>query len=698
MTERSPIQRALLTIRQLKARVAELEVDRAGPIAVVGLGVRMPGGANDPDALWRLLCGTEDAFVEVPPDRWDADAFPELPRWGAFLDAPVDGFDREFWGISPREAAEVDPQQRLLLELAWEALEDAQLPADALRGSSTGVYVGCTGSDWAGLRQGYADLSEYSGTGTTGSLLANRISYHLDLRGPSLTLDAACSSSLVSVHAAVRDLRAGVVDTALAGGVTLMLDPGPALIFARTGVLSPHGRCRPFDAAADGFARGEGAALLTLMRLDDAIAQGRPIRAVIHGSAVGQDGHGPGLTVPSTAGQAAVARAALADAGVTAAEVGFVEAHAAGSTLGDPIEVAALTQVYRRDGPGGWLGSVKGHIGHLEGACGVASLVKAVLAVQHGQVPPQAGFERLSPTVELDGTGLAVPTVPTPWPDAPLAAVHSYGYGGTNAHAIVGPPPASEAVTAPQRLALTVSARSDAAARALADALADQLDAGVDPADLCASWGTGRSVGLRGVQVEATDGPTLSAALRSAEVGPVEPSPHAWETVRRVPLPTMPWQRQRLRSRPIPGAPEPVLATAPSADTWHAGPPEGRAERITARVCTRAAEVLGFDAPVDPTRPLAEHGFDSMMAITLANRLAADGLGVAVHAVMGGPSPLEIASQALPSVRGGGGIDPADIPEVWMPRNLALSHGVAFGVGAVVAAALTALVLSVWVP
>ncbi len=696
MSERSPIQRALLTIRQLKARLAELEADRAGPVAVVGMAVRMPGGAHDSTGLWELLSGTSDAFVPVPADRWAPEDFPELPPLAAFLDAPVDGIDRGFWGISPREAAEIDPQQRLLLELAWEALEHAQIPAESVRGTSAGVYVGCTGSDWAGLRRGYAELSEYSGTGTTGSLLANRVSYQLDLRGPSLTLDAACSSSLVSVHAAMRDLRSGTVDLALAGGVTLMLDPAPALIFARTGVLSADGRCRPFDAASDGFGRGEGAVVLALMRLEEAVAQGRPVVAVLHGSAVGQDGRGPGLTVPRASGHAEVARAALADAGKAATEVGFVEAHAAGSTLGDPIEVGALAGVYRREGVG-WVGSVKGHVGHLEGACGIASLAKAIVAVANGTVPPQANLSRLSPTIELEGTGLSVPTVPTPWPeDAPLAAVHSYGYGGTNCHVVLGPPPASNAETQPRRLGLVLSAEAPAALVAQASALADRLDAGVDAADLCASWGTGRARLALTAVVEADEAEALGAALRQV-TGPDEQEPPewAWDSVRRVSLPTYPWQRECLRARLPPNAPvavAPVVSTEPSG--WSPGPVEGRAERITARVCARAAKVLGFEAPVDPTRPLAEHGFDSMMAITLTNLLAQDGLGVPVHAVMGGPSPLEIAGQALPSVAGGG-IDPADIPEVWMPRNLALSHGVAFVVGAALAVLATVVTLRV---
>ncbi len=489
--------------------------DRSDPIAVVGVGCRFPG-ADGPAAFWRLLTDGVDAVAEVPTDRWDlrawyaADAVPGKmsTRWGGFLDH-VDQFDAPFFGIAPAEAAGMDPQQRLLLEVAWEALEHAGIAPDRLAGSRTGVYVGVCTDDYGRLQLGDVDrLGAYSGTGSALSIAANRLSYFFDFRGPSLAIDTACSSSLVAIHLAVEALRAGHADLALAGGVNLILAPEWTVTFSQARMMSPEGRCRTFAAQADGYVRGEGCGLVVLKRLADAERAGDTVLALIRGAAINQDGRSNGLTAPNPLAQQAVLRQALADANVSANEVAYVEAHGTGTPLGDPIEVQAIAAALGRfralsvsDGANSrplLLGSVKTNIGHLEAAAGVAGLIKVVLALHHGQIPPHLHFAAPNPLIPWAELAVQVPTTPSSWPDGRrVAGVSSFGFGGTNAHVLLEAAPdrlapSASAIERPAHL-LTLSARSDAALRALAGRYAAHLSAQTALSDVCFTANTTRS-------------------------------------------------------------------------------------------------------------------------------------------------------------------------------------------------------------
>ncbi len=397
-------------------------------VAVVGMSCRLPG-APDPDAFWRLLRTGTDAVTPVPADRVD----PGLGR-GGFLDH-VGDFDPAFFGISPREAAAMDPQQRLMLELGWEALEDAGLPP----GGNTGVFVGAIREDYTDLRRP-DDISAHSMTGVQRGMIANRVSYALGLRGPSFVIDAAQSSSLVAVHTACASLLANECTVALAGGVTLNLSADSALTAVRFGGLSPDGRCQVFDARANGYVRGEGGALVVLKRLADAEADGDLIHCVIRGSAVTNDGGGRSLTAPERAAQEECLRLAYARAGVDPADVRYVELHGTGTKLGDPVEAAALGAVLGegRDVDQPLLvGSVKTNIGHLEGAAGVAGLLKTVLGLEHGELPASLHFRTPNPEIPLDALKIRVQDHPSAWPGAGLAGVSSFGMGGTNCHVVL---------------------------------------------------------------------------------------------------------------------------------------------------------------------------------------------------------------------------------------------------------------------
>ncbi|SEC07707.1 Acyl transferase domain-containing protein [Rhizobiales bacterium GAS188] len=421
---------------------------------MVGIGCRFPGGANDPESFWRLLCDGVEVTREVPPDRWNMKTFyhPELAtpgrshsRRGGFLDS-IALFDIGFFGISPREAAAMDPQQRLLLEVTFEAIEDAGLQLEALARSPTGVYVGLSAQDYMLLQntnKNLTDIDAHSLTGVAMSIAANRISYCLNLHGPSMAVDTACSSSLVAVHLACQGLWSGDCDSALAGGVNILITPDLFINFSRMAMLSPTGSCKAFDASADGFARGEGAAVVVLKRYSDAVRDGDSVYAQIRATAVNQDGHTSSLTVPGEEAQVALLRRVCMDARILPDEVQYIEAHGTGTPVGDPIEARALAQVFceRRsnDNPC-FIGSVKSNIGHLEPASGIAGLVKAALAVKHRQIPPNPNFRVPNPNIPFERLKLRVPTELQAWPDPDrplLAAVSSFGFGGTNAHAIL---------------------------------------------------------------------------------------------------------------------------------------------------------------------------------------------------------------------------------------------------------------------
>ncbi|MGQ0841524.1 type I polyketide synthase [Actinokineospora sp.] len=473
------------------------------PIAVVGLACRLPKAA-DPQRFWGLLRDGVDAVTEIPAGRLGADSTPEY-RFGGFLDQ-VDTFDADFFGISPKEAAAMDPQQRLVLELAWEALEQARIvPAD-LRDSRTGVFVGAIADDYATLVRGQGDgaIDRYSMTGLHRAMIANRVSYALGLRGPSLTVDAAQSSSLVAVHMACESLRRGESTMAIAGGVHLNLAPESTLSAARFGGLSPDGKCFTFDARANGFVRGEGGGLVVLKRLSAAVADGDPIVCVVLGGAMNNDGASDGLTVPSTRAQEETLRLAYERAGVAPEAVQYVELHGSGTAVGDPIEAAALGAVLGAGRPADRplpVGSVKTNIGHLEGAGGIAGLLKAALSIAHGQLPPSLNHEQPNPAIPFDELRIRVQRELGPWPspDEPLiAGVSSFGMGGTNCHLVLGESPAGHSEShvdgpAPDgELPWVLSARSRAGLAAQAARLADSV-VGLDPADVGLSLAVSRS-------------------------------------------------------------------------------------------------------------------------------------------------------------------------------------------------------------
>lgn len=486
----------------------------ACPVAIVGIGCRMPG-ANSPQAFWKLLSEGVDAITEVPAQRFKVDAYydadPATPgkintRWGGFIDN-VDRFDSHFFGISPREAARMDPQQRLLLEVTWEALEDAGAVPDQLTGTRTSVFIGISNNDYG--RNQLSDLRKidaYAGTGNALSIAANRLSYVFDFRGPSIAIDTACSSSLVAVHLACTSLRNSESTLAIAGGVNLILSPAVTVNFTKAGVMAPDGRCKAFDSRANGYVRGEGVGVVVLKRLAQAIADGDPIYAVIRGSAVNQDGRSNGLMAPNPLAQEGVLHDAYEHAGVPPGRVQYVEAHGTGTLLGDPIEAKALGRVLAVDRPRDTpcsIGSVKSNIGHLEAAAGIAGLIKTALALKRRQLPASLHFEEPNPLIPFDDLGLRVPTTLRPWA-APLgealAGVSSFGFGGTNAHVVLGEPPPSGAGDFPHNNGvsgdesyansthlLALSARSPDALQALADSYKDFLSTGPDTAlrDIC---------------------------------------------------------------------------------------------------------------------------------------------------------------------------------------------------------------------
>ncbi|MBN0048517.1 polyketide synthase, partial [Streptomyces actuosus] len=425
-------------------------------IAVIGLACRLPGAPN-PDALWRLLRSGNSAVSPTPAERLRLAGAPaesssgdDVPRWGGYLD-DVTGFDAGFFGISPREADCMDPQQRLVLELAWEALEDSHVVPAHLAGASTGVFIGAAHDDYATLAHALepGSVTSTSFTGTHRALIANRISYLLGLRGPSISLDSAQSSSLVAVHLACESLRSGDSELAVAGGVNLHLAPRSGLFTHRLGALSPDGRCYTFDARANGYVRGEGGGLVVLKPLDRALADGDPIRAVIRGSALNNDGGGSTLTSPDAGAQEDVIRRALRNAGSAPEDIQYVELHGTGTPVGDPVEAAALGAVLgaarAADAPPLHVGSVKTNIGHLEGAAGIAGLLKTVLALRHRELPPTLNHETPNPDIPLDALRLRVQHTLGPWPrpdTSLMAGVSSFGMGGTNAHVVLEEAPA----------------------------------------------------------------------------------------------------------------------------------------------------------------------------------------------------------------------------------------------------------------
>ncbi|MFH8371760.1 type I polyketide synthase [Streptomyces sp. NPDC018031] len=513
------------------------EPARTGPVAIVGIACRF-AGADGPEEFWRLLRDGVDAVTELPEGRREHDG-PGGGRRGSFL-ADVDRFDAGFFGISPREAAATDPQQRLVLELCWEALEDAGIVPATLRGGRTGVFVGAMRDDYARLagRAGAA-ATHHTFTGLQRGLIANRVSYVCGLRGPSLTVDTGQSSSLTAVHLACRSLLTGESRIALAGGVGLNLDAAGEREAAAFGGLSPDGRCHTFDARANGFVRGEGGGIVVLKPLTAALAAGDRIHAVIDGGAVNNDGGGAGLTVPDREAQEELLRLAYRNAGVDPARVGYVELHGTGTPVGDPVEAAALGAVLGavRDPEHPLpVGSVKTNLGHLEGAAGISGLIKAVLAVRHGELPPSLHFRSPHPAIPLEALRLRVCTRLEPWAGARaarIAGVSSFGIGGSNCHLVISAPPEPTGVSAPADgdpeapgapapvVACVVSGRTGPALLAQADRLrahvADHPEAG--PADLAHSLAVTRTAFEHRAVLTVSDREDLLSGLRALAAG-----------------------------------------------------------------------------------------------------------------------------------------------------------------------------------
>jgi len=534
----SPTKRALLAIKTLQAKLDAVEKAQREPIAIIGMSCRFPGGADSPTAFWKLLQRKTDAVSEVPADRWPIDKYysdqPDFPgkmisRSGGFIPHLYD-FDASFFRVSPREAITLDPQQRLALELGWESLENAGIAPGLVKENpktgdecSVGVFLGISSIDhWQQvLAQSPEEIDAYLATGNSHSVAAGRLSFLLGVNGPSLAVDTACSSSLVALHLACQSLRQQECALALAGGVNRILTPAASINFSKARMLSADGRCRTFDRAASGFGRAEGGGMVVLKRLRDAQAAGDRIQAVILGSATNHNGRTNGLTAPSKAAQIAVIQQALNASHLSPADVDYIETHGTGTALGDPIEVSALGQVFadtKRTEPT-WLGALKTNIGHMEAAAGIAGLIKAVLAIEHKQIPANLHLENPNPLIEWDTLPFHLPDQTTSWPakaDLRTAGVSAFGFNGTNAHVIVQSPPPLPSVisstssstqseenrkqsdsqqSAPTSYLLPLSARTPAALNQLVALYAQYLAShpNIELADMCFTASIGRS-------------------------------------------------------------------------------------------------------------------------------------------------------------------------------------------------------------
>lgn len=503
------IASTLTKMEAMQARITELETRQSEPIAVIGMGCRLPGGINSPEAYWNYCKAGLDAIVEVPKSRWDISKFyAQEPtpgkmntRYGGFLQEDINEFDARFFSISSREATSMDPQQRLLLEVTWEALENANIPPTNLAGDRVGVFVGITSVDHAMTvyKSNYDEIDSFFGTGNSLSAAAGRLSYFLNLRGPSMSIDAACASSLVAIHQAIRSLRNNECELALVAGVNLILNPAITINLSQSGMMSPDGRCKTFDAAANGYVRGEGCGVLVLKRLSVAQKKGDRILAILRGSAVNHNGAAAGLTVPSGPAQQDLLRQALADARISPQKVGYIEAHGTGTSLGDPIEMNAIAAVYGERSQPLYVGSVKTNIGHLEAAAGIAGTIKTILALQYGEIPPHLHFQDPNPLINWQGYPIKIPSQIIPWSnngEVRIAGVSSFGFSGTNAHVIVEQAPVTKTIEIklqrPSHL-LTISADNETALKELAQRFYTRLESHPEIGDICHSASIGRS-------------------------------------------------------------------------------------------------------------------------------------------------------------------------------------------------------------
>ena len=509
----SLIKQAYLKIEELERRLAEQDKNINEPIAVVGIGCRFPGGADDPNSFWKLLTDGRDAVGPFPADRFELGNLREpgpdgkgriYVDCGGFLDEDISRFDAQFFGISQREANALDPQQRILLEIAWEALEHAGQNPDDLVGSKTGVFLGLASSDYRQVvvREGnLANFNLYFITGNAFSTASGRVSYLMGLNGPSLTVDTACSASLTALHYACQSLRTGESNTALAGGMNLVLSPEDLLAYCNATMLSPTGRCRSFDRTADGFILSEGGGVVVLKRLSDAVKDDNTIYAVIRGSAVNQDGASNGMTAPNSLAQEKLIRETLATAKLSASDIGFIEAHGSGTPLGDPIEFQALSSVFgERSHNPLVVGCVKSNIGHCAAAAGIAGLIKSVLSVYHKKIPANLHFKDPNPLIPWDKISVKVPTVNVDWsPKNGIcrAGVSSFGVSGTNAHVVLEEPPRQASRRDSQEWQLLpLSAKTEAALGSMLSRLNSWLLRNPDAllADIAYTLQTGRKV------------------------------------------------------------------------------------------------------------------------------------------------------------------------------------------------------------
>ncbi|MEH1949612.1 MAG: type I polyketide synthase [Nostoc sp.] len=534
-------QEVIQTIKEMRNRLEAVNKEKTEPIAIIGLGCRFPGNANDPDSFWRLLHKGIDGVTEVPPGRWDVDAYydpnPDTPgktytKQGGFIQQ-VDQFDPLFFGISPREAVSLDPQQRLLLEVTWEALENAGQTPTKLRNSQTGVYVGICTDDYA---QRFMNLEKlhlfdnHSGTGNARSMAVGRISHFLGLQGPNIQLDTACSSSLLTVHLACQSLRSKECNLALAGGVNLILWPLSTIGRCQLKALAPDGRCKTFDVSADGYGQGEGCGMVVLKRLSDAIADGDTVLAVIRGSAVNHDGPSSGLTVPSKIAQKEVIQQALQNARVEPNQVSYVEAHGTGTSLGDPIELESLSAVYGKNRPINQplvVGSVKTNFGHLEAAAGISGLIKVVLSLQNQEIPPHLHLNKPNPHIPWHQLPLVVPTSAIPWNvgnQPRIAGISAFGISGTNVHIILEEAP--EQIQLQKSLErklhiLSLSAKTPKALEELVASYAHHLEnyPELELEDICNTANTGRSHFNHRLAIITSDKAELAKKLSNLTAG-----------------------------------------------------------------------------------------------------------------------------------------------------------------------------------